>query len=42
MVQKIAQAHGGWMTLESDPAWGSAFTLHLPDQIPPGQPQNTL
>lgn len=32
MVQKIAQAHGGWMTLESDPAWGSAFTLHLPDQ----------
>ncbi len=42
MVQKIAQAHGGWMTLESDPAWGSAFTLHLPDQVPPGQPQNTL
>lgn len=34
MVQKIAQAHGGCMTLESDPAWGSAFTLHLPDQEP--------
>ena len=34
MVQKIAQAHGGHMTLESDPAWGSAFTLHLPHREP--------
>ncbi|HIY05615.1 MAG TPA: HAMP domain-containing histidine kinase [Candidatus Evtepia faecigallinarum] len=34
MVQKIAQAHGGYMTLESDPAWGSAFTLHLPHREP--------
>lgn len=30
-VQQIAQAHGGYMTLESIPDVGSAFTLHLPD-----------
>lgn len=30
MVQQIAQAHGGYMTLESIPGMGSSFTLHLP------------
>lgn len=30
MVQKIAQAHNGHMTLESIPGQGSSFTLHLP------------
>ena len=30
MVQKIAQAHGGRMTVESVPNLGSRFTLHLP------------
>lgn len=30
MVQQIAQAHGGYMTLESVPGIGSRFTLHLP------------
>ena len=30
MVYKIAQAHGGHMTVESVPGLGSRFTLHLP------------
>ena len=30
MVQKIAQAHGGYMTVDSVPNLGSQFTLHLP------------
>ena len=30
MVWKIAQAHGGHMSLESVPGQGSSFTLHLP------------
>lgn len=30
IVQQIAQIHGGYMTLESIPQVGSAFTLHLP------------
>ncbi len=30
MVQQIAGAHGGYMTLESIPDIGSSFTLHLP------------
>ena len=30
MVQKIAQAHGGRMSVESIPTLGSTFTLHLP------------
>ena len=34
MVQKIAQAHGGSMTLESIPDLGSTFTLHLPEEGP--------
>lgn len=30
MVEQIAQAHGGYMTLDSVPDAGSIFTLHLP------------
>lgn len=30
IVQQIAQAHDGYMTLESIPGMGSSFTLHLP------------
>ena len=32
MVQKIAQAHGGSMSMESIPDLGSTFTLHLPEE----------
>ena len=31
MVWKIAQAHGGTMSLESISGLGSTFTLHLPE-----------
>ncbi|MCD7769897.1 MAG: HAMP domain-containing histidine kinase [Oscillospiraceae bacterium] len=31
MVRQIAQAHGGYMTLDSVPGVGSRFTLHLPE-----------
>lgn len=33
LVQQIAQLHGGYMTLESEPDAGSAFTLHLPEAL---------
>lgn len=30
MVKKIAEIHGGYMSLESEPLEGSKFTFHLP------------
>lgn len=36
IVRQIAQLHGGYMTLESVPQVGSAFTLHLPAGGPSG------
>lgn len=33
MVQKIAEIHGGYMSLESEPLKGSSFVLHLPKTI---------
>ena len=36
MVRKIAEAHHGYMTLESVPDMGSKFTLHLPHPAPQG------
>ena len=38
IVRQIAHAHGGYMTLESIPRVGSAFTLHLPAPGPSVQP----
>lgn len=37
IVRQIAQLHGGYMTLESVPRVGSAFTLHLPAPDSPSQ-----
>lgn len=37
LVQRIAQAHGGSMSLESIPDLGSTFTLHLPAPETPGK-----
>ena len=34
MVQRIAQVHGGYMTLKSIPNIGSDFTFHLPEKKP--------
>lgn len=31
MVKKIAEIHGGYMSLESEEGKGSTFTLHLPE-----------
>ena len=33
MVQKIAEIHGGYMSLESEPLKGSNFILHLPNNL---------
>jgi len=43
IVKHIATAHGGWVSVESEPERGSVFGLHLPDELvvapPPAQAQ---
>ena len=37
LVQHIAEAHGGSVTVESELGKGSTFTIHLPVDGPPGE-----
>ncbi|MGI0494152.1 PAS domain-containing protein [Alkalinema pantanalense CENA528] len=44
MVQQIAELHGGWVKVDSQPNQGSCFTVALPYHSPiyPVSPQSTL
>jgi len=39
LVKRIAEAHGGRVTVQSAPGEGATFTLHLPAAIPDPAPQ---
>ncbi|MEX0887662.1 MAG: ATP-binding protein [Phycisphaeraceae bacterium] len=36
IVKHVAQAHGGWVAVESEPGQGSTFRMHLPMRVAPG------
>jgi signal transduction histidine kinase len=40
ICKRIAQMHGGWLSVKSEPGVGSCFSLHLPSCVstPSGDP----
>jgi signal transduction histidine kinase len=34
ICKRIAQMHGGWLSVKSEPGVGSSFSLHLPSRVP--------
>ncbi len=42
IVKSVAEAHGGWVGVESEPGAGATFTLALPLPAPPDLPKDLL